>query len=161
MPSLRSIPRFISAVATLARAEMSREGRAMLAEMRRVQRSLPQRYQTRSLPDFLAELTPERADWAGRDEEQVRALTDALALLDRSSPFGLCLRRSLLRYHFLRRTGLPLGIVFAMRARRADEPPGMAGHAWNILREQPYHERPEDMAGFTEVYRWPEETPRG
>ena len=140
---------------------MSREGRAMLAEMRRVQRSLPQRYQARPLPDFLAELTPEQADWAGRDEEQVRALTDALALLDRGSPFGLCLRRSLLRYHFLRRTGLPLGIVFAMRARRADEPPGMAGHAWNILREQPYHERPEDMAGFTEVYRWPEEKPRG
>ena len=126
----------------------------MLAEMRRVQRSLPQRYQAQPLPDFLAELTPEDADWAGREEERVRALVDALAFWDRRSPFGVCLRRSLLRYHFLRRTGLPLGIVFAMRTRREGEPPGLAGHAWNILHGRPYHERAEDMAGFTEVYRW-------
>jgi len=129
----------------------------MLAEMRRVQRSLPARYDALSLPDFLTELTPTSSDWADKDREQVRELADALALWDRSSPFGLCLRRSLLRYHFLRRTGLPLGIVFAMRPRKAHEPPGLAGHAWNILDGQPYHERAEDMAGFTEVYRWPQD----
>ena len=157
MPSLRSIPKALSVLAILARAQMTREGRAMLAEMREVQRSLPARYNALPLPDFLAELTPQQADWSDRDERQVRELVDSLAFWDRKSPFGICLRRSLLRYHFLRRVGLPLGIVFAMRARRPGELPGMAGHAWNILHDQPYHERPEDMAGFTEVYRWPQE----
>jgi len=133
----------------------------MLAEMRRLQQALPARYQVLSLPDFLAELTPTEADWRDRDADQVRALVDALAFGDRSSPFGICLRRSLLRYHFLRRTGVPLGIVFAMRKRQPGEPPGLAGHAWNLLGGQPYHERPEDMAGFTEVYRWPEEKHHG
>jgi len=131
----------------------------MLAEMRQVQQRLPARYDALSLPDFLTELTPEEADWAERDEDTVRALVDALATLDRGSPFGLCLRRSLLRYHFLRRVGLPLGIVFAMRPRQENEPPGLAGHAWNILHGRPYHERAEDMAGFTEVFRWPREMP--
>jgi len=157
MPTLSSLSRALSALSILARAQMSREGRAMLAEMRRVQRSLPERYAALPLPDFLAELTPEQADWAGRDENGVRALADALAFWNRGSPFGICLRRSLLRYHFLRRTGLPLGIVFAMRARQPGEAPGLAGHAWNLLDGRPYHERPEDMAGFTEVYRWPQE----
>ena len=157
MPSTRSISQAISTLTVLARAQMSREGRAMLAEMKQVQRSLPQRYHAQPLPDFLAELTPAKADWADRDQNQVRELVDALAFWDRGSPFGICLRRSLLRYHFLRRTGLPLGVVFAMRKRREQEPPGLAGHAWNILDGQPYHERPEDMAGFTEIYRWPQE----
>ena len=160
MPTLPSLPRTLTTAAILAQAQMTREGRLMLAEIRAMQLSLPDRYEALPLPDFLAWLTPARADWAGRDEDQVRNLVDALAWLDRGSPFGLCLRRSLLRYHFLRRTGIPLGIIFAMRTRREGEPPGMAGHAWNILHGQPYHERPEDMAGFTEVYRWPTEAIR-
>ncbi len=129
----------------------------MTAEIRAMQAALPARYEALALPDFLTWLTPARADWVGRDADGVRALVDALAILDSGSPFGLCLRRSLLRYHFLRRAGLPLGIVFAMRKRRAGEPPGLAGHAWNVLGGKPYHERAEDMAGFTEVYRWPAE----
>ena len=157
MPSTHSISQAISTLTVLARAQVTREGREMLAEMRQVQRSLPARYNALPLPEFLAELTPERADWVDRDRGQVRELVDALAFWDRGSPFGVCLRRSLLRYHFLRRTGLPLGIVFAMRARRRGEAPGLAGHAWNILNGEPYHERPEDMTGFTEVYRWPQE----
>lgn len=129
----------------------------MLAEMRQVRRILPARYHAQPLPDFLTELTPKQEDWQDRNQNQVRALVDALALLDRGSPFGLCLRRSLLRYHFLRRTGLPLGIVFAMRKRDQSEMPGLAGHAWNILHDKPYYERPQDMIGFTEVYHWPQD----
>ena len=128
----------------------------MTIEIRAMQAAMPARYDALTLPDFLTWLTPARADWAGWDEDVVRTLVDALALLDRGSPFGLCLRRAFLRYHFLRRAGLPLGVVFAMRFRQADEPPGLAGHAWNVLDGAPYHERAEDMAGFTEVYRWPE-----
>jgi hypothetical protein len=81
MPSLHSISQALSTLAVLARAQVSREGREMLAEMRQVQRSLPARYNALPLPEFLAELTPERADWADRDREQVRELVDA-------RPFG-------------------------------------------------------------------------
>jgi len=154
MPTLTSLKSLAAAWPPLISAMVTREGRAMLAEMRRVQHSLPARYQAQPLPDFLIELTPEQDDWRDRSQNQVRALVDALALVDRGSPFGLCLRRSLLRYHFLRRAGLPLGIVFAMRKREQNEMPGLAGHAWNILHDKPYFERPEDMVGFTEVYRW-------
>lgn len=161
MPVISAIKNLFVATAFLARTSLSAEGRAMLVEMRRVQRSLPARYHALPLPEFLSELTPAEADWRGRDVDQVRELVDALAFLDRRSPFGVCLRRSLLRYHFLRRAGLPLGIILAMRTRQPDEPPGLAGHAWNILDGRPYHERSEDMAGFTEVYRWPEEKHHG
>ncbi len=157
MPALNSLARSLSALSVLARAQMTSEGRAMLREMRRVQAEMPARYAALPLPQFLAELTPQRADWADRDEDEVRALVDALAIWDRRSPFGVCLRRSLLRYHFLRRVGLPLGVILAMRKRREGEPPGLAGHAWTTLNGQPWHERPEDMAGFTVVYRWPDD----
>ncbi|HID35171.1 MAG TPA: hypothetical protein EYP25_11520, partial [Anaerolineae bacterium] len=115
MPTLASIRDLVAATVVLARAQMRREGRVMLAEMRRIQTQLPARYEALALPDFLTWLTPERADWAGRDEHDVRELADALALLDRRSPFGLCLRRALLRYHFLRRAGVPLGIPYQFR----------------------------------------------
>lgn len=161
MPSLTSAHSALSSLLILARAKMNREGREMLSEIKGVQRTLPARYEALSLPDFLTELTPRACDWAHKNPEEVRRLVDALAFWDRSSPFGICLRRSLLRYHFLRRVGVPLGIVFAMRSRQKHEPPGLAGHAWNILDGQPYHERPEDMAGFTEVYRWPQEKHHG
>ena len=151
----------LATLLTLARAQVQQPGREMLAEMRKVQRALPSRYETLSLPEFLSELTPASADWSHKNPEQVRKLVDALAFWDRSSPFGICLRRSLLRYHFLRRVGIPVGIIFAMRTRQAHEAPGLAGHAWNILHEKPYHERPQDMIGFTEVYRWPPEDHNG
>jgi len=156
MPTFSSISQAFATLPPLARAMLSREGRAMLAEMRQVQQSLPPRYEALPLPDFLAAITPENEDWQHKDQDQVRALVDALAFWDRQSPFGICLRRSLLRYHFLRRTGLPLGIIFAMRSRTQQEMPGLAGHAWNTLHDQPYHERPQDMVGFTPVYHWPE-----
>ena len=161
MPGLAAFRTLAATLPPLARAVVSSEGRAMLAEVRRVQRSLPERYQALSLPDFLAELTPATPDWQQRNQEQVRALVDALAFWDRRSPFGICLRRSLLRYHFLRRTGLPLGIVLAVRIRHSPEQPGLAGHAWNLLHGQPYYERPENIKGFTEIYRWPEEKHHG
>ena len=88
--------------------------------------------------------------------DDLRFLLDATARLDWFSPFGICLRRSLLRYHFLRRTGLELSIVFGVRFRQSGEPAGVAGHAWNILNGQPYHEQEEDYRGFTVVYEWPE-----
>lgn len=155
MPSRQSVNSSLQATGVILRAMLSREDRRMAAEMRAMQRAMPQRYHTLSLPDFLTELTPKSPDWRDKDAEAIRKLADALAFWDRSSPFGICLRRSLLRYHFLRRAGLPLGIVFAMRQRQSDEPPGLAGHAWNTLHGRPYHERPQDMIGFTEVYRWP------
>ena len=90
-------------------------------------------------------------------QEAVYRHLDALARSDRRHPFGLCLRRSLLRYHFLRRAGLSLGITFGVRIRQPHEPPGLAGHAWNTLGGRPWCENEEDYRGFTVLYAWPPE----
>jgi hypothetical protein len=158
MPTLSSFRTALATLPILARAQLSPQGRQMLAEIRQMQHSLPAHYHAQPLPDLLQSITPQQTDWQESNPEQVRKLVDALAFWDRGSPFGICLRRSLLRYHFLRRAGVPLGLVLAMRARSGpDETPGLAGHAWNTLAGQPWHERPEDRLGFTEVYRWPPE----
>jgi len=163
MPSRQSIISSLQATGVIARAMLSREGRMMAAEMRAMQRTMPRRYHSLTLPDFLAELTPKSPDWRDKDEKAIRKLADALAFWDRKSPFGLCLRRSLLRYHFLRRAGLPLGVVFAVRQRQPDAQPGVAtgiaGHAWNTLHGQAWHEQESAMTGFAPIYRWPEERP--
>jgi hypothetical protein len=157
MPALHELLRLPAALTTLARTALSADGRAMMREIRQLQAALPHLMATHALPELLQTLTPSSPDWQGREEAQVRALVDAMARADLASPLGLCLRRSLLRYHFLLRVGIPLTIVLAMRKRREGEPPGLAGHAWNELHGAPYHEREEDMLGFTVVYRWPSE----
>lgn len=136
------------------RAALSPDLRPLLPAIWRWSRALPARYEAQPLPDFLAAITPPAPDLAV-DPERLRALIDALARLDRRSPFGLCLRRSLWRYHWLRRAGLPLGILFGVRLRGPHEPMGgIAGHAWNTLHGEPWHERPADTQGFTVIYRW-------
>ncbi|NUQ39128.1 MAG: lasso peptide biosynthesis protein [Caldilineales bacterium] len=153
-----------AALATLARSLASPHLRPLLPGIWRWSRGLPARYEAQSLPDFLTALTPAHADLAGVNGEHLRELIDLLARLDRGSPFGLCLRRALWRYHWLRRAGLPLGILFGVRVRGATElseigkaEPGGArivGHAWNTLAGEPWHERPEDRRGFSVLYRW-------
>lgn len=142
--------------ATLQAAWRNPALRPLIPEINKLRRSLPAWYESQPLPDFLAQITPAQADLVGVDRDALRELLDAIALLDRRSPFGLCLRRSLLRYHFMRRAGLTLGITFGMRFRQPHEGKGVAGHAWNTLDGEPYHEREEDYAGFTVVYVWPE-----
>lgn len=149
--------RGLEALFTLGRSALDPDLRPLIPLIRQVARELPARQEGQSLPAFLTALTPAEVDLANVNPEQLRRLVDALARVDRRHPFGLCLRRALLRYHFLRRAGLPLGIVFAVRIRRPHEPPGLAGHAWNTLDGRPWHEDEADYRGFTVLYRWPEE----
>lgn len=129
--------------------------RPLIPEINKQRRNMPSHYESLPLPVFLADLTPIEVDIVSVNRDDLRNLIDVVAQLDWFSPFGICLRRSLLRYYFLRRSGLELGIVFGMRFRQSDEPAGIAGHAWNTLDGQPYHEREQDFQGFTIIYQWP------
>ena len=131
--------------------------RALIPEINKQRRTMRGIYESLPLPYFLTYLTPMEADLRAMNPEHLRKLLDAVAQLDWLSPFGICLRRSLLRYHFLRRSGVELHIVFGVRFRQSGEPAGIAGHAWNMLDGQPYNEREEDYQGFTVLYSWPEE----
>ena len=149
------IVRGAAALKTAALAYLNSDLRALTGEIRGLLRVTPARYDAQPLPDFLAELTPDQVDLADLDEDALRELVDAWARIERGHPFGLCMRRSLLRYHFLRRAGVDLGIVFGARFRGTDGERGIAGHAWNTLNGEPYHEREEDYRGFKAIYRWP------
>jgi hypothetical protein len=136
--------------------------RVMWAEMRAFARGLPDTL-NQPLPEALAAHTPGTVDLA-LPEMEVRRLADAAALFERGSPLGLCLRRSLLRYHFMRRAGVPLAIHFGARFK-----PGLAGaghsqgpitgHAWVTLRGQPYFEDGENYRGFAEMFVYPNDRP--
>jgi hypothetical protein len=97
-------------------------------------RELPGRLD-QPLPAALQALTPPAAPQF-LDPDTMRQIVDALTAFGAGRPLGICLRRSLLRYHFLRRAGLPLVIHFGAR-RLGDD---IGGHAWLTLDGQPYHE---------------------
>ena len=131
--------------------------RALLAEMRRFSRQLPQTLQ-RPLPEAMHHLTPAAAPAFACGPNTIRRLADLTALLDRRSPLGLCLRRSLVRYYFLRQAGVPLAVVFGARftngGRHANS--AITGHAWTTLNGTPYHEITADYEGFTPMFTWPD-----
>ncbi len=157
VPTSQRTWRGVQALLTLAGAYADPDLRPLIPAIRQLAAGLPARHDALPLPEFLAELTPAAADLTALDHDRLRGLVDALARSDRRHPFGLCLRRSLLRYHFLRRAGLPLGITFGVRIRQPHEPPGLAGHAWNTLGGRPWRENEEDYRGFTVLYVWPPE----
>jgi hypothetical protein len=103
------------ALAALPGLLRSRAQRRCFAEMRALCRQLPQLLQ-QPLPQAMEALAAVREPCL-LDENQVRRLADVAALVARRSPLGFCLRRSLLRYHFLNRAGLPLGVAYPRRAR--------------------------------------------
>lgn len=139
-------------------------------------RSLPQRFD-QPLSRMMAGLTPGESanqrigEWADGmvsavlpklptvetlTADQIRALADAVAAWHFSSPLGICLRRSLLRYYFLRRAGLPVQIVFGARLKSNQEGGGIGGHAWLTLNDAPYFENPQDYAGFAPMFIYPQ-----
>lgn len=150
------------ALASLPGLLISRQQRRLLREMRALGARLPQIMQ-QPLPQARQALAPGSAE-IELSESVVRRLADLAALLARRSPLGFCLRRSLLRYHFLGRAGLPLGVSFGARFRSnggataGETERAIAGHAWVTLHGDPYHERKEDWRDFHVVYRW---TPGG
>ncbi|MBI3763557.1 MAG: lasso peptide biosynthesis B2 protein [Chloroflexi bacterium] len=128
--------------------------RRLFAEMRDFAQRLPQALSNRSLPDCLAALTPPTSDLR-LPTSSIRRLADLTALLDRRSPLGLCLRRSLVRYHFLRRAGLLVAIEFGARFKDGRPDREVAGHAWLTLDGQPYFEEGENYQGFTVMIQFP------
>jgi hypothetical protein len=91
-------------------------------------------------------------------ERRIRQLADMAALLDRKSPLGLCLRRSLVRYYFLRESGLPVCIHFGAKFKENPNERQLAGHAWTSLNNIPYYESKRDLKGFTSILAFPNET---
>lgn len=133
--------------------------RDLLRRMVKFSRSLPRRFD-QPLPAMLAQLTPAETGPfkppSPLPGDDVRRLADAVAAWHIRSPLGICLRRSLLRYHFLRRAGLPVQIVFGARLTGDRTGRGLGGHAWLLLNDVPYYEQPEDYEGFAEMVRYPE-----
>ncbi len=88
---------------------------------------------------------------------KTRQLADLAALLDRHSPLGLCLRRSLLRYYYLSQLDVPLTLLFGAKFAPGDAPDTkkVTGHAWLVLAERPYYEAEENWRDYTVMLRWP------
>jgi hypothetical protein len=119
------------------------------------ERALPAQFD-QPLPVMMANLTPDSHSEHSMPAEQVRHLADAVAAWRFRSPLGICLRRSLVRYHFLREKGLPVTIVFGARIKKESEGGGLGGHAWLTLNGEPYYENPQDYRDFVAMFTYPE-----
>lgn len=149
--ALERVQRGVAYGAVLAAALVDGPQRAFLAEALALARELPGRLE-QPLPVALSGLTPP-AEPQALQRETMRQIVDALTALGAGRPLGICLRRSLLRYYFLRRAGLPLVIHFGAR-RQGDD---IAGHAWLTLDGLPYHEKPEHTQVHTLMWSFPVE----
>ncbi len=99
------------------------------------------------------------ADFVGVDfvgADFIRDLSDLTALLDRRSSLGLCLRRSLVRFHYLRRAGLPVTLKFGAKFVAGKPDREITGHAWLTLDDAPYHEADENWKGFVVMLSFPQ-----
>ncbi|HFQ93957.1 MAG TPA: lasso peptide biosynthesis B2 protein [Anaerolineae bacterium] len=129
--------------------------RQLLAEMRQLCRQLPAILQ-QPLPEAMAQLTPEEGEIRPLpDEAATRQLADLAALLERQSPLGLCLRRSLVRYHYLRQLDIPVVVKFGAKFVGGAQEKDVAGHAWLEVNGRVYHEPEENWRGFTVMFVWP------
>jgi hypothetical protein len=134
---------------------LSARRRALFREMRAFARNLPAELKP-PLPVALQRITPD-LDARAEPEPAIRHLADLAALLDRRSPLGLCLRRSLTRYHFLRRAGAPVVVRFGARFVNGKPDREITGHAWLTLNGQVYHEDGENWRGFTVMLSFPQD----
>ena len=165
-----SVRHLFLALGTLPLLIFSARRRALFREMQTFVRALPAVLQA-PLPQALARLTPARGDAAsgmgaefargdnaGADfvgADSIRDLSDLTALLDRRSPLGLCLRRSLVRFHYLRRAGLPVHLKFGAKFVTGKPDREVTGHAWLTLNDAPYHEADENWKGFVVMFSFP------
>ena len=137
----------------------STQQRQLLAEMRHLCRELPIILK-QPIPQAMAELELMRGErpFPLPPEDQTRQLADLAALLDRRSPLGLCLRRSLLRYRYLHELSVPVIVLFGAKVAPGETPEKkkITGHAWLVLGERPYHEADENWQGYTVMLRWPQ-----
>ena len=129
--------------------------RGELASMRQRCRRLPEDLKG-PLPQALAGFAPECPGTRPSDRlaRRVRRLADTAVILERRSPLGLCLRRSLIRFHALRTAGLPVVVCFGAR-HVTDRDGSLAGHAWLTLDGVPYQEPSSSFEGWTVMYTYP------
>ena len=136
--------------------------RKLLAEMRELSRRLPAILK-QPTPQAMTQLETNQQErpFPLPPENQTRDLADLAALLDRQSPLGLCLRRSLLRYRYLHELNIPVTVLFGAKFAPGETPEKkkIAGHAWLVKRERPYHEQDQNWQGYTVMLRWPENSP--
>ena len=132
-----------------------RRQRLLLADMRAFVAALPGRMQ--SPLQGMGQIDQEPIAPVSLSPTTIRQLADLTALLARRSPLGLCLRRSLLRYRYLRPAGIPLSVLFGAKIIKDDTQRHLAGHAWVELDGQPYYEADENWRGFQVMLRWPPE----
>lgn len=137
---------------------LDRRQRLLWQDMRRFCRALSTALEG-PLPEALKELSVKPADdplpqWA--NEKMVRQLADLAILVEHETGLGICLRRSLTRYHYLHRLGLPLVVHFGARLDGPRRQRNVSGHAWLTLDGVPYHEPSENYRGFAVMYTWPE-----
>ena len=125
--------------------------RRLLREMMAFVRSIPGVMQ-QPLPDSMAQVTPERAVQPF-DETRLRQLADLAAVLERRSVPGICLKRSLTRYHYLTQIGIPLEVVFGARFKEGERR-DVTGHAWLEQDGRIYYEHPSNVTPFTPIYRY-------
>lgn len=129
--------------------------RALLAEMRLFCRQLPAVLQ-QPIPQAMVALTPKNANQPALfDENTTRNLADLAILLERKSPLGLCLRRSLVRYHYLYPLDVPVVVQFGAKFLAGEQQKDITGHAWLTLNGQPYYEAEENWRDFTVMFAWP------
>ena len=119
-------------------------------------RALPRQFD-QPLPQMMTRLTPHPTHSSPCQPHTVRRLADAVAAWHLNSPLGICLRRSLLRYYFLREAEVPVRVVFGARLKAQADGGGLGGHAWLTLDGRPYYENPGDYKGFVEMYAYPPE----
>ncbi len=139
------------------RLASARRRRALFREMRAFSSRLP-RLLERPLADVMRELDGFDAQCPCIDvsERDIRRIADLTAVLDRRSPLGLCLRRSLTRYHFLRRHDVPVSVQFgATRSQSTPTDEEIRGHAWVTLAGKPYFERDDHWQEFSVMLTWP------
>ena len=153
MPALLTRARHLGTglAALLALADPAQ--RRLWGEMRAYVRRLPALLSS-PLPAVLAAQTPAAADLT-LPEPTLRRLADAAALFERRSPLGLCLRRSLVRYHYLRRAGVPLTLNFGARFKAGQADRDITGHAWVTLNGAAYHEDGENYQDFVTMLKYP------
>ncbi len=131
---------------------LSAKQRKLFNTMRRFVRDLPVQVK-QPVPVYMAAFG--NGNSLGLSEDKVRRIADLAALIERNTGLGICLRRSLVRYHFLA-PKIPLQVQFGARFDDSKQNRSIAGHAWITLHETPYYEADENWHRFRVLFTWPQ-----
>ena len=144
-------------IATVPGLMISTRRRVIFREMRTFSRELSGRLRAPLLP-VLAELVSDNvvASPEEQTETTIRNLADLAVLLESRTDIGYCLRRSLVRFYFLRRAGIPVVIHVGASHSIREGTELVDGHAWLTLEDQPYFELHKNLDSFVVMLSFPE-----